>query len=73
MKVKTPGHVTEAKCDVLNHRIAVQHSLHPWNSQANQEKGKTIVDFGDVALIPTRSPSVWRLHSHLTLLKRVDR
>lgn len=84
MKVKTPGHVTEAKCDVLevcgpaispvlNNRIAVQHSLHPWNSQANQEKGKTIVDFGDVALIPTRSPSVWRLHSHLTLLKRVDR
>lgn len=40
MKVKTPGHVTEAKCDVLevcgpaifpvlNNRIAVQHSLHP--------------------------------------------
>ena len=23
----------------------------------------SIVDFGDVALIPTRSPSVWRLHS----------
>ena len=40
MKVKTPGRVTEVKCDVLevcgpaispvlNNRIAVQHSLHP--------------------------------------------
>lgn len=40
MKVKTPGHVTEVKCDVLevcgpaispvlNNGIAVQHCLHP--------------------------------------------
>ena len=53
MKVKTPGHVTEVKCDVLevcgpaispvlNNGIAVQHCLHPWTLKLIKKKEKRL-------------------------------